>query len=499
MLRSNVPRRGVVLLFLMLVTVTVFGNTFVNQWTYDDAPVVVKNPDAHSLSGFLENTRHGRPMRELTYIPDYLLFGDKPAGYHLQQLCWHGMNGFLLVMLFNALGVEFPFALLGALFFLVHPLQTESVANIANRKELLALFFSLGGLLCYAKSFSFSGGKRFVLWGGALLAYGGALLSNETTVTLPLMAALWEWHMVEPRKRVLLRKPLLTSAVFVVAVAVLLYRFRWIFAAEQLLTVYSKNSFGASQSYIPLFMGAMKAFGFYLYKIILPVGLAPEYSFQLSESLWQPLALLSLALLCAAAACAVLLRRRHPLVSLGIGWFLVFWLPVSNLVPAGYLAADRYMYLCLPGVGLALAGLLQWWPKRMFVTGACLVLVVFAGLTVIQNGYWRNEHTLWRHAVTVNPDSTWVQETVALSYLLTGDYGKAVEHAREALRLNRFNTRAYVTLAKAEERLGNLAEAVRNYEMFASFGAMEYPEEAAQIRLYLPALHERLAAQKGLQ
>jgi len=496
---SNVSRKGIVLLFLLLVTFTVFGNTFVNQWTYDDAPVVLENPDAHSLGGFLENTRHGRPMRELTYIPEYLLFGGNPAGYRVQQLAWHGMNGFLLVLLFNALGIELPFALLGTLFFLVHPLQSESVANIANRKELLALFFSLGALLCYVKGFSSSGARRFLFWGGALVAYGGALLSNETTVTLPLVAILCEWLMVERGKRVLLRKPLLASVAFVVAGAVLIYRFRGLFAADQLLTVYSKNSFGASQSYIPLFMGAIKAFGFYLSKIILPVSLAPEYTFQLSESLWQPWALLSLALLGGAAATAVSIRRRLPLVSLGIGWFLVFWLPVSNLVPVAYLAADRYMYLCLPGIGLVVAGLLQRWPNRLFMAGTGLVLVVFAGLTVIQNGYWRNEHTLWRHAVTVNPDSTWVRETVALSYLMTGDYGKAVEHAREALRINRFNTRAYLTLAKAQERLGNLAEAVRNYEMFASFGAMEYPEEAAQIRLYLPALRERLALQKGLQ
>ncbi|GLI37383.1 hypothetical protein KI811_13265 [Geobacter hydrogenophilus] len=493
------PRKGIVLLFLLLVTSAVFGNTFVNQWSYDDPPVVLKNPDAHSLSGFLENKRLGRPMRELTYIPDHILFGDKPAGYRVQQLAWHGVNGFLLVLLFHAFGVELPVALLGALFFLVHPLQTESVASIANRKELLALFFSLGSLLCYVKSFTSVGARRLLLRVGALIAYGGALLSNETTVTLPLVAVLWELLLVEREKRVLLRKPLLALAVSIVAGAVFIYFFRWIFSADQLLTVYSKNSFGASQSYIPLFMGAMKAFGFYLGKIILPAGLAPEYTFQLSESLWQPQALLSLTLLAGAAACAASVRRSLPLVSLGIGWFIVFWLPISDLVPVGYLAADRYMYLCLPGIGLVLAGLLQRWPKRLFVAGTCLVLVVFAGLTVVQNGYWRNEHTLWRHAVTVNPDSTWVQETVALSYLLTGDYGRAVGHAEEALRLNRFNTRAYVTLAKAQERLGNLAEAVRNYEMFASFGAMEYPEEAAQIRLYLPALRERFAAQKGLQ
>lgn len=499
MAASPLPHKRILLVFFLLVTVTVYGNTFFNQWAYDDVPVVLNNPDAHSLTGFLENTRPGRPMRELTYIPDHLLFGDQPAGYRIQQLAWHGINGFLLVALFHALGVELPFALMGALLFLVHPLQSESVANISHRKELLALFFSLGALLCILKSYAAEGKRRLALWSAALAAYAGALLSNEATVTLPLMVLLHEWLMVEPQKRVLLRRPLVTLLLLAAAGAALMYRFRGLLAPDQLLTIYSKNSFGASESYIPLFMGAMKAFGLYLSKIVLPVRLAPEYVFSLSESLWQPWALLSLGLLAGAAGLAVSLRRRLPLVSFGIGWFLIFWLPVSNLVPVAYLAADRYMYLCLPGVGLILAGCLQRRPDRRFIGGTCLVMVVFAGLTVIQNGYWRSEHTLWRHAVTVNPDSTWVQETVGLSYLLTGDYDKSAAHAREALRIDRFNTRAYLTLAKAEERRGNLAEAAQNYEMFAMFGAMEYPDEAAQIRLYLPALRQRLALQKRHQ
>jgi len=489
---SGVPRKGAVLLFLLLVTVAVFGNTFHNQWTYDDLPVVVKNPDAHSLDGFLENTRPGRPMRELTYIPEYLLFGDNPAGYRFQQLAWHGVNGFFLVLLFHALGVELPFALLGAILFLVHPLQAESVANISHRKELLALFFSLGALLCFVKSFSTRGAKRVLLWVSALAAYGGALLSNETAVTLPLVAVLYEWLMVKRGKRVLLRRPLVVMAVTVAAVAFFIYRYRGLFAADQLLTVYSKNSFGASQSYIPLFMGAMKAFGFYLYKIVLPVGLAPEYHFNLSESLWQPWALLSLSLLGGAVALAVSLRRKLPLVSLGIGWFLVLWLPISNLLPVAYLAADRYMYLCLPGVALVVAVLLQRWPKRVFMAGTGLVLVVFAGLTVIQNGYWHDEHTLWRHAAKVNPDSSWVMESAAYSYYLKGDYETARTYVRESLRLNRFNTKAYLVLARIEEARGDLAEALHNYEFFTEVGAVEYPNLVLEARGKIPLLRERL-------
>lgn len=488
----NLSRKGILLLFLLLVSFTVFGNTFFNQWTYDDPPVVLHNPDAHSLAGFIENTRPGRPMRELTYIPEHILFGDNPAGYRIQQLAWHGVNGFLLVLVFSALGIELPFALIGALFFMVHPLQSESLANISHRKELLALFFSLAAILCYLRSFSAQGMRRLLLWGSSVAAYGGALLSNETTVTLPLVALLYEWLMVERGRRVLWRKPLLTSVVCLLVGAFLLYRFRWIFAAEQLLTVYSKNSFEASQSYIPLFMGAMKAFGFYLYKIVLPVGLAPEYHFNLSESFWQPWALLSLSLWGGAVALAVSIRKKLPLVSLGIGWFLALWLPISNLLPVAYLAADRYMYLCLPGIALVLAVLLQRWPKRVVMAGTGLVLVVFAGLTVVQNGYWRDEHTLWRHAAKVNPDSSWVMESAAYSYYLKGDYETARTYVREALRLNRFNTKAYLVLARIEEARGDLAEALHNYEFFTEVGAVEYPDLVLEARGKIPFLRERL-------
>ena len=492
---TRLRKRNILLLFL-LMTLAVYGNTFLNQWTYDDIPVIVQNPDAHSLAGFLENSRPGRPLRELTYIPEYLLFGENPAGYRVQQLAWHGMNGVLLVLVFALLGVELPYALLGGLFFLVHPLQSESVANLSHRKELLALFFCLVSLYAYLKALASVGGRHAALIAGSVAGYGGALLANQAAITFPLFVLLVEGLGVPRERRLLLRRPALVAVAGALALAYLLFRFRGLLDPQELLTIYSKNSFMASRSYVPLLMGAMTAFGFYLAKIVLPLGLAPEYAFQLSESLFQPWALLSLSLLVALLAVMVRAARRLPLLALGIGWFFVFWLPVSNLLPVAYLAADRYMYLCLPGVALAVAVLLQKLRSPRLTAGFCGVLLVFAVLTVIQNGSWRDEHTLWRHAVKVNPDSTWVQETVALSYLLTGDTARAAGHAREAVRLNRFNTRAYLTLAKAEERLGNLAEAVKNYEFFASFGAMEYPDEAMQVRAYLPEIKGRLALQQ---
>lgn len=493
---TPLPRKGLVLLFFLLVTLTVYGNTFFNQWTYDDLPVVVQNPDARSLDSFLRNTVPGRPLRELSFVADHAIFGENPAGYRVQQLAWHGLNGFLVAILLHLLGAEFPYALLGALLFLVHPLQAESVANVSHRKEPLALFFCLLALLSHLKGVTAEGWRRWLFAGGSFIAYAGALLANETAVTLPLVLLLAEWLFVPPERRLLLRRPLVTGLCLAAAAGFAAWHYRWLLSPAQLLTVYSKNGFAATTSYVPLLMAALASFGFYLGKIVLPVGLAPEYTFTLSASLLQPQAWLGLLLLAGVAATVVAARRRNPLLAFGAGWFLVFWLPVSNLVPVAYLAADRYMYLCLPGVGIAAAALLQRAGSRRAVGAACAVLLACALLTVVQNGHWRSEHTLWRHAAQVNPGSTWVRLAAARSYLSTGELETAREHAREAIRLSSYNVEAYLTLARIEERRGDLSEALKNYQLFVALGQVDFPQEAARVKGYIPYLADRIERMK---
>ncbi|RNC72801.1 MAG: hypothetical protein ED859_02035 [Desulfuromonadales bacterium] len=477
------------------MTLTIYGNTFFNQWTYDDLPVVVQNPDARTLDSFLKNTVPGRPLRELSYIPDHLLFGDRPAGYHIQQLGWHGMNGFLLFLLLHGLGVEIPAALVGALLFLVHPFQAESVANISHRKELLALFFVLSSALLHLKALAASGGRRWLCAAGAVGAYAAALGANETAVALPLALVLMEWLAVPRERWLLLRRPLLLALVFGAAGVLAAWRYQWLFSARQLYTVYSKNNFTATADYLPLFMASLRSFGFYLGKIILPVGLAPEYVFRLSASILQPWAWVGAVLLAGGAALVPLARRAMPLLALGAGWFLAFWLPVSNLVPAGYLVADRYMYLCLPGGAFAAAALITRFPKRGVFGAALAVILAWALLTVVQNGHWRTEHTLWRHAARVNADSTWVRGAASKSYLSTGELDQAREHARAAIALSSYNVEAYLTLARVEERRGDLAEALRNYQLFVALGQVDFPQETARIRAHIPFLKGQLNLQ----
>lgn len=477
----------------VLIVGAVYGNTFLNQWTYDDLPVVVNNPDAHSLTGFLENHRPGRPLRELSYIPDYMVFGGKPAGYHVQQLLWHLGCGSLLFVLFGLLGLRPVFAAIAALLFLVHPLQSETVANISHRKEILALFFSLSSFYAYSSLLRRSDALRWLLAVLAPACYLLAVSANETALVLPLLFPVYEILFVPRQKRLLLKYPLLFGVAATGAFVGLVRHYSWMFDPDLLLRNYSKNSFVASRSYFPLWMADLKSFLFYLYKIVLPINLAPEYNVKFSLDLIQPWSLIGAFALCLLLYLVVALRKKEPLVSFGISWFVVFYLPVSNILPISYMLADRYMYLCLPGIAMAAGALLQKADSFRLTVVFCVIIAVLSILTVRQNSFWRDEDTLWRHAVKVNPDSTWVQETVALSYLLSDEFEKAREHAREALRLNRYNVRAYLTLAKSEDRLGNLQSALENYKLFVKFGVFEYSQEVETVATYIPFLEKRIA------
>lgn len=487
----NLHRLKFLYCVLFIICLAVYGNTFFNDWTYDDIPVVVQNSDSHSFSGFMENKRPGRPLRELTYIPEYKLFGTNPAGYHIQQIAWHTANGCLLLLLFTTLGIDPLFAVLGVLLFCIHPLQSESVANISHRKELLPLFFCTLAAICYLKAVAHSSWQRLLLLLSVAFSYWCALQANETSVTFPLLLILYDYLYVPKERRILLKYPVALISLGICCGGFLIYRYQGLFSSDQLLSVYSKYSFIASKSFIPLWMADLKAYLFYISNIILPIHLAPEYQVYFYEGIFQPLAWFSAMLILTLLVLFFYYGKKSPNISFAIGWFFIFYLPISNLIPVSYLLADRYMYLCLPAIGLAVATILQKINNKKFTAGFSLLLVTFAILTIIQNSYWKNEDILWRHAVTVNPDSTWVQETVALSYLLSNQFDKARDHAKAAITLNRYNTRAYLTLAKSEDRLGNLPEAIKNFELFTSFGIFEYPDEVTAVKNYLPYLRRR--------
>ena len=130
-----------------------FSNTFLSTWTYDDFKLIVNNPDIRSLDLFLKDSQPGRVGREISLMIDYRFFGLNPAGFHIQNILWHGINAILIMILVGRLGGSRFVALLSSFLFLVHPIQVEVVANLSHRKDSIALTFILLSVLSYLEIF----------------------------------------------------------------------------------------------------------------------------------------------------------------------------------------------------------------------------------------------------------------------------------------------------------------------------------------------------------
>ena len=480
-------RNGLVLLGCLLLSLLLFANTFGNEWTYDDFPVIVENPDVTSIANFLTDQYPGRPLREMTYLVDYQLFGLRPAGWHLQSCLWHGAAGFLTFLLMVRLGLGRLAGGVAALLFLVHPVTVEAVANISHRKESLTLVFALLSLLAW-REFCAAAPRRWWWAAGALLCAGVAYLGKQTAVGIPLLWLAMEWVFL-PRERWALLKfwKILGCAGILVAVAGVAWFVKaggWpmLLAKMQGLLEFKANYFEAVDFSVYLRM-LLKSWTFLLTKLIWPVGLSLEYTFPVPTSWLDPWVLAGLILVTALGLVLVWSARRRSPVFFWLVMAIVFFLPVANLVPLAYLAADRYLYAPWAALAMLVGWLFSRIPgePRRNLLALAPVCVLLAILTWQQNRVWFSEQTLWEQAVKVSPESSFVQNNLGNIQYLQGNVAKAFEHYLRAAELNPLNATAQFNLGMIWENRGNLALALDYYRKFLLIKSAPFAKDRAAL------------------
>lgn len=420
----------------LVVTFALYANTFFNEWVYDDVPVIAQNPDIQSLPSFFENNRPGRPLRELSLMLDRTIFGMQPAGWHVQQLLWHALNGFLVGLLAVSLRMGRGAAFVAALLFLVHPLQVEVVAQLSHRKDSLALALALLSLLLWMRTCAVESARRRILFGMAsagLFVLG--CLAKESVVVLPVVFCIYE-QLFLPRQQRLLTKslwPISVLSALGVAVGVAWYLFmggreRVQTEAGYLLMKYSYFEPVNEWTWLPILL---KSWLFMFVRLLWPTDLAIEYVYPLPGGWLDPWVLMALALIVVVAAAVTFCWRRHPVVTFALLWAGVLWLPVANLWPTAYFAADRYCYA--PMVGMALlagqgVGALLSFRRNLVLSGALVLLLACALLTWRQNTIWRSNPALWAQAYRVSPQSVTALNNHGVYLFRQG-------HSREGLSL----------------------------------------------------------------
>lgn len=466
--------RLLALLILIFGAFCLFSNTFGNAWTYDDLPVVVENADIRSLGAFFRDAYPGRPLREITYLLDYSLFGLNPPGYHIQNILWHGLNAGLIFILVRRLQGGRSAAWIASLLFLVHPVQVEAVANISHRKESLLLAFALLSVLVYMEAVKRSA-RRFVWVAASLGLAFVACLGKENAVVLPLVFVAYELACVPREQRILLKYPSLAGLLAAVGTAAVA---TWFFFfggkalhQEQIVPLLVKmNFFGPWTEKIYSLM-VLKSWLFIWAKLAWPVDLAVEYTYSLPVGWTDPWVLSAIIAMGTICALAVVSLRRWPPVFFGLLWFVLFWLPVSNLWPTSYFAADRYLYAPSAGLFIAVGYSFQrLLPRISPAMGALLLLLVtpLVFLTWQQNGVWRSAETLWTQAARVSPTSTFALSSMGNVFVAKGDMAKASEFFEQAVRLNPSNPGAVFNLGWVYEKRGMLPMATHYYRTFLS-------------------------------
>ena len=438
----------VISLFLTLATVTVFwqlpGHDFV---TIDDNVYVTNNPyvdaglSAKSIRWAFTTVKaeFWHPLTWLSLMADTRIFGGSPAGYHLTNLLLHIINTLLLFFfLSKATGKLWQSGFAAALFAL-HPLHVESVAWIAQRKDVLSTLFWLLTLWCYTRFVEQPSRSRY---GWVLVFFILGLMSKPMLLTLPFTLLLLDyWPFCRFRYEGSL--PSFMRAVWPYIQEKL--PFFGIAAAATIVTYMAQKYGGALDSLNPYPLAdrignALISYGIYIWKMIWPQNLAFFYPFSGILPIWQMMAAtLALGIITALAVKSI---KGQPYIIVGWLWYLGTLVPVIGLVKIGDFAmADRYTYVPLIGLFIIISWgvpdlLEKWRSKTLLLTLAALVvLATFAVVTWVQVRCWSNSITLYEHALQVTRNNFLAHYALGDILAVKGKSEEAISHFSEAVRI----------------------------------------------------------------
>lgn len=393
------------------------------------------------------------PVTWLSHMLDYQLFGADSGWHHLHNVLLHALAAIVLcIFLKRATAMRWRSALVAFLFAL-HPLHVESVAWVAERKDVLSAcfwFLTLWLYVWYSQRRSI--GRYLAVFCGLCLG----LLAKPMVVTLPCVLLLLDyWPLARfrlPWRRAFAEKlPLLIPVV-----------------ADAAITYLAQQHGMTAPPLANRLANAVLSYAVYILKMFWPWPLAVIYPYPRAFTLLPAIA--AALLLAAITAAVIAMRRRAPYLVTGWGWFLGTLVPVIGLVQVGDQSrADRYMYIPMVGLlimliwgGAEILGRLHC--EKLAIPLAALACLACAALTWVQVGYWRNSETLFRHALAVTDDNWVANDNLGLYLVDAGRYSEAIPYLETAVRIDPNNFNANNDLGIGLARSGRLPEAIAQFQ-----------------------------------
>lgn len=467
---SGLHTHLIVYALLTLVTLAAFLQVFGHDFTnWDDDKYVTRNPhvqrgltwDGISWAFTAGHASNWHPLTWISHMLDRSLFGTRASGPHAANLLLHIANTILLFAVLRRMtGFVWRSAFVAALFA-VHPLHVESVAWVAERKDVLSTLFWMLTMLAYVRYTERPGIGKYALVAG-LFALG--LMAKPMLVTLPFVLLLMDYW---PLRRISRDKGwpfgrLVLEKIPLIALS----------AASSVVT-YVVQQRGGSMAETELFTAGVKvsnalvAYATYVLKMFWPVNLITPYLHRdVHLPLWQIVASASGLVILSGAI--LIFGRRRPYLSVGWLWFLGTLAPVIGLVQVGFQSmADRYTYVPLIGLFIVLTwGIADLCSRFGRATALCglAVIAVLTPLTWRQAGYWRNGQTLFEHTLAVDPRNEIAHNNLGVYLEERGKLDEAEQHFVRAIEINPQYAYGHLNLGNVYSRRKDFDKARACYE-----------------------------------
>ncbi len=483
-------------LILVITTLSVYWQVRSYEFVrYDDPGYVYDNSQVQAgltresiswaFTTFCESNWH--PLTWLSLMLDQDLYGMNPGQYHFTNVLLHLVNTVLLYLLFRRLtGKLWQSGFIAGLFAL-HPLHVESVAWVAERKDVLSTFFWLLTMWGYVKYSE----KRSAAWYlTAIVFYVLGLMAKPMLVTLPFVLLLLDWWPLrrlnfgfqnalsrlpetrKPKSKMRQSRSRESNPTFNLLWEKL--PFFILSGASCILTFYVQSKGGAVVylSEYPFKMriaNVVVSYAVYLWKMVYPTGLAVLYPPYPGMQPWWKTGISGL-LFVGITIAAVKAARRYPYMLFGWLWYVGTLVPVIGLVQIGsHARADRYTYVPLIGIFVIIAWgmpeVVKRWRYRRFIliSGGLLVTSALVAMTWIQVGYWQNSVTLFQHTLAVTKNNPVIHTNLGNVLDDQGRSREAIEHFTEALRIDPLYANAHYNMGVVLAKQGRFSEAVRYY------------------------------------
>ncbi|MDZ4184988.1 MAG: tetratricopeptide repeat protein [Desulfuromonadales bacterium] len=501
--KRKIPRWGWPFLLIVGIGLIAYANTFSVPFYFDDLSCIVENPVVHDLSnlrhlgdywqlGIAEDIRNNIVTRFVTYLTfaaNYKLHGLEVGGYHLVNLLLHLANALLFYHLVRLTRNSVPvqadqsdnLALIVALLFVAHPIQTTAVTYILQRFAVLATFFVLVTLCTYVLSVRASApGWRKGWYAVALIATVLAMYTKEIAFTLPLLVALFDWTFLPGELRQRLRR----LAPFFATMLLLPLTVMTLASVSEVTSQSSTNALdlvnlghGSRWSYL---FSQWPVIITYLRLLLFPAGLRLEYDVPRYTSLFEPAVLTSGLLLTTLLSLGLWLLYRSRVdtaaaasrrtIGFGVVWFFITLAMESSFIPLDDLLFEYRLYLPSCGFILALTAGADLLRQRLVlqaelvkITVACLILVLTTA-TILRNRTWQDEIVFWQDNVSKSPNPARPRCNLAYLYREQGDLSRAIAELEIAGRLNPDYWPPFEMLGDLRWNVGLYTQAAKDYE-----------------------------------